>query len=62
MYPIIVRGADCEVLGLICACCGVTRNMVRDDPELRQTVDAALYESALAVAKRPYRLPRLTNH
>lgn len=49
----IISGGDDGGLGLICPTCGVTKNMVRNDPELRARVDRTLYEAASIVSGKP---------
>lgn len=49
----LISGGDDGGLGLICTTCGVTKNMVRDDPRMRAMVDASLYAAAKMVSGQP---------
>lgn len=51
MYPLL--SGDDGGLGLICTTCGITKNMVRNNPELHAQVDRALYEAAQIVSGKP---------
>lgn len=50
----LISGGEDGGLGLICTTCGITRNMVRNDPGLRLRVDKTLYEVASMVSGKPF--------